>query len=38
MHSNPTPPHPVSEAAIAQLVGQVYEIAPPPNGGACWSI
>lgn len=29
MHSNPTPPQPVSEAAIAQLVGQVYEIAPP---------
>lgn len=29
MNSNPTSPHPVSEAAIAQLVGQVYEIAPP---------
>ncbi len=29
MHSNPTSPHPISEAAIAQLVGQVYEIAPP---------
>jgi len=29
MHSTPPSPHPVSEAAIAQLVGQVYEIAPP---------
>ncbi len=29
MHSTPPSPHPISEAAIAQLVGQVYEIAPP---------
>jgi len=29
MHSTPPSPQPVSEAAIAQLVGQVYEIAPP---------
>lgn len=29
MKSNPTFPQPVSEAAIAQLVGQVYEFAPP---------
>ena len=29
MQSTPPSPHPISEAAIAQLVGQVYEIAPP---------
>ena len=29
MKSNPTFPQPVSEAAIAQLVGQAYEFAPP---------
>ncbi len=31
MNPNPTFPLPVSEAAIAQLVGQVYEIAPPAD-------
>ena len=31
MNPNPTFPLPVSEAAIAQLVGEVYEIAPPAD-------